>query len=515
MNLKNLSLEAKTRILILTTAGGIVSAVLIYTIVLTGIKENLDTLYEKRTLSLVSLQEIKELLSVNIFSTCKSVSSGLTEKKRAKEVLLIAKDMMEIRWTNYKNIKQNQKKSLITTFMEKSLTMFFVYESPDSILLDEDEIVKKLDERFVKISAFLDCDTRTPKDDVTLDYIIDNTNIYLGQLINFHLKKAIYEKDRSEAIYAAMFWMILAVTGMVFLFSIVIEKYILENMSSLHKNLEKMVEKKTKELKELNESLERRVAHEVKESRKKDDILYTQARLASMGEMIANIAHQWRQPLSALTMIIQSFRVKQEAGRLSEQFVSSQVDDGLTIAKQMSDTIEEFRNFFKPNKTMELFSLKKSILDSTSLLKGVFFQHNMEVELFCKKDVLISGYPNQFSQVIINILNNAKEAILLNKESEGKIFIFINAYTQLNKRFANVLIIDNGGGVDESKMERIFEPYFTTKHQTIGTGIGLYMSKRIIEEQFLGQIKVKNKMYNFKRDKLCKCALFSIKIPIG
>ena len=217
--------------------------------------------------------------------------------------------------------------------------------------------------------------------------------------------------------------------------------------------------------------LEDRIHKAVVESIEKDKLLQEQSKLASMGEMIGAIAHQWRQPLNALALNIQLLIDMAEDNECDVKTIEEFVARNMKTIKFMSDTIDDFRNFFREdNKTTET-SAKKTIEKVLHLVNAQLKNNNIEIELK-GEDFKFMAFPNQFAQAILNIITNAKDAILENKIQNGKIEILLE-----NKK---IIIKDNGGGIKESILNRIFEPYFTTKEQGKGTGIGLYMSRTIL-----------------------------------
>jgi signal transduction histidine kinase len=271
-----------------------------------------------------------------------------------------------------------------------------------------------------------------------------------------------------------------------------------------------MVNLKTKELQNLNASLEKRIKKEVENSRKKDQIMFQQARLASLGEMLQNIAHQWRQPLGALMMIVQSFQTKFITGKLNEEFINTRVEDAQMLAQNMSDTLEDFRTFFNPNKTHKKFNLNKVVEKSIDLSKYQIEKENIQVYFTSNEDLEIYGFENELTHVMLNLINNSKDALKSREIKEKKIWIMVKK-TQVN---AFINVIDNAGGIKKDIMAKVFDPYFTTKHQSIGTGIGLYMSKQMIEKHMNGKIWCKNIKHKLGDSKLYECAMFTIEIPL-
>lgn len=230
--------------------------------------------------------------------------------------------------------------------------------------------------------------------------------------------------------------------------------------------------------------------HEMeKELESKKLLLIQQGRQASMGEMIGNIAHQWRQPLNALALVIQKIGFYHKRGLLDEKKIDDTIDKSMGLINGMSTTIDDFREFFNPNKTKELFSVHDAIEKAHTIVESAFASHTIEYALEMPDDIKIDGYKNEFSQVIVNLLNNAKDVLI--EKAVSPAYIKIKA-TKDNDRL-HVEVCDNGGGIPDSVIEKIFDPYFSTKEEGKGTGIGLYMSKMIIEDHMKGKLRVSNK----------------------
>ncbi len=237
------------------------------------------------------------------------------------------------------------------------------------------------------------------------------------------------------------------------------------------------------QLKELNDQLEKKVDMGINELRKKDELLAEQSKLASMGEMIGAIAHQWRQPLNELSINIQNLDDDYEDGLIDEKFIYEFIDDNKKVINFMSTTIDDFRNFFRIDKTKELFSARKAIEQTLSIQGAQLKNHEIELAL-SGEDFNIDGFKSEFQQVILNIINNAKDALVSSNTRNARIKIDIVG--------KSITISDNGGGIPAEVIDRIFEPYFTTKEQGKGTGMGLYMSSMIIRENMNGTLEVKN-----------------------
>lgn len=237
------------------------------------------------------------------------------------------------------------------------------------------------------------------------------------------------------------------------------------------------------------------------EIREQQAILTQQSRLAALGEMIGNIAHQWRQPINSLGLIVQDLKEAYRFGELNQNYVETISSKAMEQIHYMSNTIDDFRNFFNPDKDKKIFSLNKSIENTKNILKQGIRNNSIECEISIPKDIFIYGYKNEFSQVIFNLLSNARDAIMSNKPKTPKIKIQVKN----KKNSAEISVSDNGGGIPPDILPSIFDPYFTTKSEGKGTGIGLYMAKKIIENHMDGSLLVHN-----TKDGVC----FTIVLPI-
>jgi len=249
------------------------------------------------------------------------------------------------------------------------------------------------------------------------------------------------------------------------------------------KNQELILKKSEKELETLTKDLQHRVDIEVAKNIQKDKLLQEQAKLAAMGEMIGAIAHQWRQPLNALNINIQNLDDDYAEDLIDAKFIDEYIETQTHIIQFMSQTIDDFKNFFKVNKAKREFSVMKAIENTLSIQSAQLKNNSINVEII-GEDFMIKTYESEFKQVILNLISNAKDAILTNTIESGTIIIDIKDKT--------ITISDNGGGIPEDILDRVFEPYFTTKEQGGGTGIGLYMSKMIIERSMQGSLRAYN-----------------------
>ena len=206
-------------------------------------------------------------------------------------------------------------------------------------------------------------------------------------------------------------------------------------------------------------------------------------KLATMGEMMANITHQWKQPLNELSLIL--YKMKKLANSEEAEFVGA-YERAMQIIKYMADTTDDFSSFLNPNTLSQEFSLADAARASIQIVKGVMKKEGVHIELEVLANSKICGHKNRLMQVIINLLNNAKDALNLKKIEDKNIKIIIDS----DDKFAYISVQDNGGGIDESVMDKIFKPYFSTKNNK-SMGIGLYMSKQIVE-QFNAEITAGN-----------------------
>jgi signal transduction histidine kinase len=328
------------------------------------------------------------------------------------------------------------------------------------------------------------------------------TGIYLTDFENeYNTRMQMEKKDSLQelAVVLVLLSAVLALSGLVtFIMSNRMEKLIdkhnqeIKNknneLSTLNISLESKVAEKTAELTVLNASLEKRVKDELEKNREQEHIMFQQGRLAAMGEMLSNIAHQWRQPLNNIGLYIQDIQDAQETGELSKEYLDKSVTNCFNIIQHMSVTIDNFRDFFKPDKDKVLFDVNDSIRQSLLLLRAGIENSHIEIRYEFGECGKVVGVPGEYAQVIVNIITNAKDALIENNVKNPSITI----KSFLKDKIVNVSIEDNGVGIPDSIAEKIFEPYFTTKDEGKGTGIGLYFSKIIIEKNMGGQITFEN-----------------------
>ncbi len=227
----------------------------------------------------------------------------------------------------------------------------------------------------------------------------------------------------------------------------------------------------------------------LEELREKDHLLMHQNRLAAMGEMIGNIAHQWRQPLNTLGLAVQDLSLSYELGEFTKELLDARVEKSMQVINHMSRTIDDFRSFFRPDKQKVPFEVSQVIGKTLSLVGGSLGSLRIRVEVETGTDPVIVGYPNEFSQVLLNILNNARDAHVERATVEPVISIGLSE----EQGRTTVTVRDNAGGIPREILDKIFDPYFTTKGPEQGTGLGLFMAKTIIESNMGGRLTVVNR----------------------
>ena len=266
------------------------------------------------------------------------------------------------------------------------------------------------------------------------------------------------------------------------------------------RDLKSQIKVKTKELEELNKNLKDIIAKEIIKNKEKDELMIAQSRHAAMGEMISMIAHQWRQPIAVISMAVNNILIDIELGMVDEEQLTEIANDILEQTNHLSKTIDDFKDFFKPGKKKELIKVNDVIEESMKIIGKSLENNNIELIKEFDSSISIDTFSRELLQVILNLLKNAKEALIDNQIAKKKIIV----RTFDENGFITIEICDNGKGIDETIKDNIFQPYFSTKEEKMGTGLGLYMSKTIIEKHIKGILD----FYN-KDDGVC----FFIKIP--
>lgn len=247
------------------------------------------------------------------------------------------------------------------------------------------------------------------------------------------------------------------------------------------------------------DNLELKIQEEINQRLNQEKLLVQQNKLAAMGNMLGNIAHQWRQPISEINAILMEVEAISRYGSLSQEHLLKNIRACYEVTEHMSETIIDFQTFFRPSKSKEKFSIAEACKSAMSIINASLKFHEIELNFTINQDSTIYGYRSEFAHAILNILSNAKDVLIERKITNPRIWMKI----QSGKLYTLIRIEDNGGGIHIKNIEKIFEPYFTTKHAKQGTGIGLYMTKMIIENNMQGIINVENSLQG---------ALFTIKV---
>jgi C4-dicarboxylate-specific signal transduction histidine kinase len=225
-----------------------------------------------------------------------------------------------------------------------------------------------------------------------------------------------------------------------------------------------------------------------KESKKKDLMLFQQAKLAQMGEMISMIAHQWRQPLNAISAASIKLELKNEMNKLTKDEIEDTMEFIQKTAQKMSKTIDDFMNFTRPNSKSSTIDFDDILQEISNIVLAQFNAHNIKINMKNEQHVTLVSKKQELLHILINLVVNARDALLDSTQEDKQITISI----EQDEKSILIKIRDNAGGVAKNVIDRIFEPYFTTKEEGKGTGLGLYMSKLIAQQHLNGDLDVKN-----------------------
>lgn len=262
-----------------------------------------------------------------------------------------------------------------------------------------------------------------------------------------------------------------------------------KELDEVNSSLEEKVELRTKELDELNKSLNEKVSLAVEELEQKSKLLLQQSRLAQMGEMISMIAHQWRQPLASISSVICDLTVRIQLNRYEEKIFLEKFKDVDNYTQYLSSTINDFRNFFEPTNEKKETTYQNIIDDTLKIVNESLNNKKIKINKSIKSNNIYLTYDNELKQVILNLIANAIDILIEKNIKDPEIILEVLAID--NKEVLR--IIDNGGGIEKDILNKIFDPYFSTKKNLNGTGLGLYMSKIIIEEHCKGKLIAYNK----------------------
>lgn len=301
-------------------------------------------------------------------------------------------------------------------------------------------------------------------------------------------EKAKTKHENLEKMLSEELSFVIKVSVGITLLVVILSLYLSLKINRIFNQYQGELQRRSEALEELNSSLELRVLQELKAHREKDKMLMQSAKMAEMGDMLSMIAHQWRQPLNQMSYVMMNIESAYEYEELTQEYMELKVKEANELLEFMSVTIDDFRNYFAPDKVKSEVLINDLLAQAISLIKKTLESENITLKLDfnSKKELLI--YKNEFIQVVLNLIKNARD-VLRDKDIQNAELII---YTEDLDDGVEVSFIDNGGGVEEALFDRIFEPYFSTKNEKNGTGLGLYMSKMIIQEHMSGSLHVSN-----------------------
>ncbi len=310
------------------------------------------------------------------------------------------------------------------------------------------------------------------------------TGLYLDDIE----KAMALNKEELESRVTKYIRLVVIVSLLVIIFIGVLSFIISRKINIVFSDYKDRVKAKAYQLQDLNKNLEGKVEDALEDVKSKERAMLHQSRRARVGVMLSMIAHQWRQPLSEVSAILMELETASKFGGASKEMIKESVDESNKLLTFMSNTIDDFRNFFKPDKKKIEFSISSSCDEAISLADAAVKSSNITLRKIVKIDSMINSYEREFAQVILNLITNAKDILNQRKIESPMIEITID------REECNVIVRveDNAGGVNQEDLDLIFEPYFTTKSSSKGTGLGLYMSKMIIENNMGGELCVKN-----------------------
>ena len=302
---------------------------------------------------------------------------------------------------------------------------------------------------------------------------------------DFLIKTKLEEKEQEEKKFIKF---MLTVAVVILFFMALFTLLMFSIIKNIIKKYKYKVQNREDELKALNENLSVKIEIGIEQAKQKDKKILEQAKLARIGSMISMIAHQWRQPLSQLSGILMELETATRFKKVDDAYILNAIDKSDKMIEFMSNTIDDFRNFYKPDKIKEEFLVSTACSKAINIIDATLENLGINLIFNVEDDKKIFGYPTEFSQVILNIISNAKDVLMEKEIKNPKIQIDINS-----KGILSIITIkDNAGGINEENKELLFDPYYSTKDSSKGTGLGLYISKLIIERNMGGELSVFN-----------------------
>ncbi len=431
-------------------------------------------------------QEYKKLIlktreySLNSFDEGAFMNTSTSERHSFYSLINVLKQLQE------EKLKNSQKKlfDLKQNFNENNLYIIFgiLFIGLIGLILDITVIMKlikgieSVQKGLIKFFKYL----KNPTDYKGTLYINLNSNDELGLMSKAINKEVKMIKKNLQDDYKLIYQAIVALKE---LKKGQFGNRLSHNAKSTELNVLKNV------INKMIDNLENKIQEEMTQRTKQEKLMLQQSKLAAMGEMIGNIAHQWRQPISEINAVLMEVEAMTRYGNnLSKDHLLNSIKTCNKITEHMSTTISDFQNFFKPTKEKENFSILNACKKAVEIIKASLNNNDIKLILNIKEDRIINGYSNEFSHAVLNIISNAKDVLVSRNIKEPKIFINL----KVGKKYTVLKIEDNAGGIELDNIDTIFEPYFTTKHIKQGTGIGLYMTKMIIENNMQGFVNVIN-----------------------
>lgn len=466
-----------SRLFIFVTIVLFVTTLFLY-LFFTQTKEDIITSFERTGVE--EVEEISRNISQYILQSHSSINlhQALSEDRRLKEAL----------------------EHFLTTFQTQRIKNIFIVDKPN--------------ENSILFRVLLD-GGKEKSDKFQFEELFEPENTSWAEVIRFREPKVIYQ-DSVDALWATFLYPIVQRDGHVAILALDFSKEHYQKVVSslvglevflrtivpflffiflimviviqLDKKREKEKLEAQKALEELNLTLEDRISDEVEKNRQKDQQLIHQSRLASMGEMINMIAHQWRQPLSAISSTVQGLNLKLTLKKYDETLFSEKLSDVNRYAQYLSQTIDDFRQFFKTSKEKKEVTLEEVIEKVLGIIRVTLENKKITLRMDFQSNEPLMTYSNELMQVLLNLVKNAEDILMENRIENP--WIKIATSKQDNNLILEVS--DNGGGIPHEIIARIFDPYFSTKMQKDGTGLGLYMSQKIIEEHCGGSLQASN-----------------------
>ena len=295
--------------------------------------------------------------------------------------------------------------------------------------------------------------------------------------------KEIYKESKDKFIN-----FILVITGIILFFLALFTLLMSSIINNIVKKYIDKVEAKEEKLQNINKTLETKVSKAIEETELKNRLLLQQSKLAMLGSMISMIAHQWRQPLTELSGVLMELELATKLKKIDESHILGSIKRSNHVLDFMSNTIEDFRNFYKPDKTKEYFWISEACQRALNIANATLENLGILLNFKVKRDVKVLGYPREYSQVILSIITNAKETIVSRGIKNPSIEVIVDE----DNSKSIVFVKDNAKGIKKEHIDFIFDPYFSTKEYAKGTGLGLYISKVIIEKNMHGKLSAYN-----------------------